>query len=494
MKFHQLILIYFFFSVLVCIKTGMEVINLDEDIIELDLNKIPEEASQYRSYSLSAKKNEQNSYILERGRLLDMNRIKAGLYTIKISLGTPPQTFEVLVDTGSFLLWVPSNLCQNCFFNKNKYNIDYSKSLRSTNDRIDLKYISGRISGKVSKDHLSLSDALKIETFKFLLSDKVDAAVSIDGILGLARKYTKYDDSYSLIDSLYKSGSIKRKIFSQFIYKDKSKFYIGNLPAYIVNDMENFTKCKTVSDNESVKSYWTCQVKKLLFSNEAIDNDKKFREISNKITPAIFDTGSNVIIAPPELFEAFKTKFFKQAMKDNHCFSVEDYSNTRSIKCKHDFDVETLPKISFVFDNDYRYELANKELFQDDSGDKMFRIYFSTVPGSGWLFGEPFLVQFHMVFDYEDDSVGFYNNKNIRDIQVKLLKIEEIVPEDTDYSSYYTYIYYYLLVHYACGLLVIMFSLIYVKWWKRNDMSGIKNNEQIRSLLNTRDDALCSHR
>ncbi|XP_004485641.1 aspartic proteinase 36 [Cicer arietinum] len=37
-----------------------------------------------------------------------------GLYTTKIKLGSPPKEFTVIIDTGSDLLWVNCNTCDNC--------------------------------------------------------------------------------------------------------------------------------------------------------------------------------------------------------------------------------------------------------------------------------------------------------------------------------------------------------------------------------------------
>lgn len=388
---------------------------------------------------------------------------------MKISLGNPQQEFEVIIDSGSYLLWIPSDECSNCYYSNNKFNTKFSKTLKRTAKSYNLNYISGKVSGNVSQDVVSLANGLALSGFNFLLSNIVDAPVKVDGIIGFARRYQNYPDDFSLMEQLYKNKIIERKIFAQKILDSdlldtnnpqntddsrfiltpsistvdesrktintNSKFYIGDLPEEVKINHANFTTCKSLNTPSSVANFWSCGLTGLLFrkkfSNKSIENknnqdeifknrnfinadeeyNKNSSEGSNHITPAIFDTGSNVILAPPHYSEAFKRVFFAKAIKKGKCISLQDYSGSYGFQCHNDVSFENdFPQILFKFDNGKIYEISNKLLFTYDDTKYTFKIIFAHVPGNGWLLGQPFLKNFLMVFDYENDSIGFYTD------------------------------------------------------------------------------------
>ncbi len=456
--------------------------------------------------------------------LLDLIGLKEGLYTIRVSLGNPKQEFEVIIDSGSFLLWIPSDECKNCYYSKNKFKWKSSQSFSKTLKSYDLKYISGKVSGRVSIDGISLNNGLTIPNFNFLLSDVVDAPVKVDGIMGFARKYNNYPEDFSIMEQLKKNKIIEKKIYSQKISSleinvnedktndnfPKSKFYIGDLPDEIKNKMENYSTCKAVDDNKKVTTFWSCNLSALIFKrniksinnrNKIVDKDNKsnlnFEEklfngknfinadteigTSSFPTPAIFDTGSNVILAPPHYSETFKNIFFGLAIKNGKCISLQDYSGSYGFRCNEDIDFEKdFPKILFKFDNDKIYEISNKFLFNLENNKYIFKIVFSYVPGNGWLLGQPFLKSYHMVFDYEQDNIGFYtdNKSNLDETLVRNEKNEiEILLGDNSKNDFKKYEYEGKV--YDLNL-IRQKNLIYEKFGKLNNQ--ILQDEDFKNL------------
>jgi len=117
---------------LIILPTLFLIINSQEQgVLEFSLSKkqiIKENNNNITSFSL-VKTSKISSFSLEGATLLDLARLRDGLYTIKLSIGNPTQEFEVIVDTGSFLLWIPSSKCKVCYYNKNKLNEEKSMSL-----------------------------------------------------------------------------------------------------------------------------------------------------------------------------------------------------------------------------------------------------------------------------------------------------------------------------------------------------------------------------
>jgi Eukaryotic aspartyl protease len=79
-----------------------------------------------------------------------------------ISVGNPPQSFQVIFDTGSSNLWVPKVGCTHCgnpfFGSKSKYNHDESQSYESDGGAFNIMYGSGSVTGFFSIDDGTSAD------------------------------------------------------------------------------------------------------------------------------------------------------------------------------------------------------------------------------------------------------------------------------------------------------------------------------------------------
>lgn len=69
-----------------------------------------------------------------------------------MSLGTPPQEFELLFDTGSSWLWVPDTTCEACQAH-HTFNPALSSTYQTNKEYIHLEYGKGSCSGFISTDN-----------------------------------------------------------------------------------------------------------------------------------------------------------------------------------------------------------------------------------------------------------------------------------------------------------------------------------------------------
>ncbi|OVA03402.1 Peptidase A1 [Macleaya cordata] len=139
-------------------------------------------------------------------------------YFGEIGVGSPPQNFSVIFDTGSSNLWVPSSKCSSvsCLFHS-KYKSSESNTYKKNGKSASLQYGTGAISGFFSEDNVKIGDfAVKNQEFieatnetggTFLLA-------KFDGILGLGFQDISVGNAEPVWYNMVKQGLVKDPVFS----------------------------------------------------------------------------------------------------------------------------------------------------------------------------------------------------------------------------------------------------------------------------------------
>ncbi|KAI9033121.1 aspartic peptidase domain-containing protein [Hyaloraphidium curvatum] len=110
-------------------------------------------------------------------------------YFGEIGIGTPPQPFTVVFDTGSSNLWVPSTRCSSiaCFLHR-RFDASQSSTFKENGTEFAIRYGTGSLEGVISNDVVTIAD-IEIEGQDFGESVKEPgitfALGRFDGILGL---------------------------------------------------------------------------------------------------------------------------------------------------------------------------------------------------------------------------------------------------------------------------------------------------------------------
>uniref|UniRef100_A0A8C6DQY5 Peptidase A1 domain-containing protein n=1 Tax=Moschus moschiferus TaxID=68415 RepID=A0A8C6DQY5_MOSMO len=143
------------------------------------------------------------------------------VYFGKITIGTPPQEFQVNFDTGSSDLWVPSVDCRSpsCSTHK-RFNPQKSTTFLSLDQKINLSYGSGRMNGVLGCDTIQI-ESLVIANQTFGLSHNQSSGVleqvPYDGILGLAYPNLAVQGTTPVFDNMKKQGVISEPVFAFYL-------------------------------------------------------------------------------------------------------------------------------------------------------------------------------------------------------------------------------------------------------------------------------------
>uniref|UniRef100_A0A8C9FSH7 Peptidase A1 domain-containing protein n=1 Tax=Pavo cristatus TaxID=9049 RepID=A0A8C9FSH7_PAVCR len=142
-------------------------------------------------------------------------------YVGTISIGTPPQQFSVIFDTGSANLWVPSVYCSSpACANHQRFDPARSSTYRSTATSVAAWYGTGSMVGVLAYDTVTVSiqgvqnqmvGLSQWEPGSFLVH------VPFDGFLGLAFPRIAASGATPLFDSMMSQGLVAQDLFSIYL-------------------------------------------------------------------------------------------------------------------------------------------------------------------------------------------------------------------------------------------------------------------------------------
>ncbi|NWX23838.1 CATEA protein, partial [Aegotheles bennettii] len=310
-----------------------------------------------------------------------------------VNVGTPPQKFTVVFDTGSSNFWVPSAYCisEACRVHQ-KFKSFRSDSYEHGGEAFSLQYGTGQLLGIAGKDTLQISNiSIKGQDFGESVFEPGATFIlaQFDGVLGLGYPSLAVGNALPVFDSIMNQQLVEEPVFSFYLKRGDDTENGGELILGGIDHSRYKGSIHWVPVTE--KSYWQIHLNNI--------------KIQGRVTfcphgcEAIVDSGTSLITGPSSQIRRLQELI---GASPSH---IGEFL----VDCRR---LSSLPHISFTIGH-HEYRLTAEQYIIKSIEDQTFcmsgfqSLDIPTHSGPLWILGDVFMSAFYCIFDRGNDRVGF---------------------------------------------------------------------------------------
>eukprot|EP01084_Bolivina_argentea_P273042 465022_1 len=295
-----------------------------------------------------------------------------------ISIGG--QTFNVMFDTGSANLWVPSISCSSCT-STNKFDSSSTTTYSTVSgESFSIKYGSASATGIVASDIVSVGSLSTTADFGLVTDITTENTNKWDGICGLAYQSIADNHIEPLFLQLYNTGKINDKLFAFYLNdNDTPALHLGGF-------------------DESREIWWADVINEAYFElyMSTIDVDEMSQ---NSVRTAISDSGTSFLVGPETEVENVGNAIGAIYNSAEGTWSV-DCSLKSSLK-----NIDITLKSS-EYGDEHTFSLTYEDYIIESDSECVVAIM-SLSGADFWLLGDVFIRKYYTVYDMTNNKVGF---------------------------------------------------------------------------------------
>ncbi|CAI9559194.1 unnamed protein product [Staurois parvus] len=313
-------------------------------------------------------------------------------YYGQISVGTPPQNFMVLFDTGSSNLWVASTYCQSeACQNHPLFNPSQSSTYTSNNQQFSMQYGSGSLTGVFGYDTVTVQ-SLTITNQELGLSVNEPGTdfvyAGFEGIFGMAYPALSAGGATTAMQGMLQQNLLTYPIFS--VYMNRPSVF-SQSGAVIFGGVDNQLYSGQIYWAPVTQElYW--QIAMMMFSING-----QATGWCSQGCQAMVDTGTSLLTIPQQFLGNFL----------QYVGAQQSQSGEYYVNCNN---VQNLPPISFTIGGN-QFSIPPSGYILQINGYCVVGFESTYLPSRNgqplWILGDVFLRQYYSVYDLGNNQVGF---------------------------------------------------------------------------------------
>ncbi|XP_028440740.1 gastricsin-like [Perca flavescens] len=311
-----------------------------------------------------------------------------------ISIGTPPQSLQVLFDTGSSNLWVDSTYCNTQACNAHtKFDPQQSSTFSANGQSVYLPYGAGSLYGQLGYDTVNVG-SIVVTNQEIGLSTQEPSnpflAAKFDGILGLAYPAISAGGQTPVMDNMISQDLLNDDIFAFYLSRggqQGSELSFGGVDNSMYQGQIYWTPVTS-------ETYWQIGVQGFQINGQETG-------WCSQGCQSIVDTGTSSLTAPSQymgnIMQAIGAQQSQYGMYMVDCSQINNLPTLSFVISGTAFPLPPSAYIEQQNQNGYQFCSVNinPTYLPSQNGQPL------------WIFGDVFLREYYSVYDRTNNQVGF---------------------------------------------------------------------------------------